>query len=65
MSTSCLVKKLGDTRRTTARNTPLNTQERYDNLFYYYAKWGKPFVNKLEEHSLVFEQQFAVLSMTD
>jgi bacillithiol biosynthesis cysteine-adding enzyme BshC len=40
-------------------------QERHDNLFYYYAKWGKPFINKLEEHSLVFEQQFAVLSMTD
>ena len=40
-------------------------QERYDNLFYYYAKWGQSFINKLEEHSLAFEQKFVVLSITD
>ena len=37
-------------------------QERYDNLFYYYAKWGQSFINRLEEHSLAFEQKFVVLS---
>ena len=40
-------------------------QERYDNLFYYYAKWGKSFISKLEKHSLAFEHKFSVLSMTD
>src|SRR5688572_6868982 len=40
-------------------------QERYDNLFYYYAKWGQAFINKLEEHSLSLDQKFVVLSITD
>ncbi len=40
-------------------------QERYDNLFYYYAKWGQSFINKLEEQSLSFGQKFVVLSIID
>src|SRR5688572_1886815 len=36
-------------------------QERYDNVSYYYAKWGRDFVNKLYEHSLNLEQEFVIL----
>jgi bacillithiol biosynthesis cysteine-adding enzyme BshC len=37
-------------------------QERYDNLLYYYAKWGKDFIQKLYQHSLSLEQEFVILS---
>ena len=36
-------------------------QERYDNFSYYYAKWGKEFIDKLYEHSLNLEQEFVIL----
>jgi uncharacterized protein YllA (UPF0747 family) len=36
-------------------------QERYDNMLYYYAKWGKEFIRKLYENSLTLEQEFVVL----
>ena len=36
-------------------------QERFDNMLYYYAKWGKDFILKLYEHSLTLEQEFVVL----
>ena len=36
-------------------------QERCDNVSYYYAKWGKDFINELYEHSLNLEQEFVVL----
>jgi uncharacterized protein YllA (UPF0747 family) len=36
-------------------------QERYENLCYYYAKWGKEFIQKLYEHSLSIEQEFVIL----
>jgi bacillithiol biosynthesis cysteine-adding enzyme BshC len=38
-------------------------QERYDNLFYYYAKWGPQVIHILAEHSLALEQKFSVLSI--
>jgi len=37
-------------------------QERHDNLLYYYAKWGKDFIQTLYEHSLSLEQEFVVLA---
>jgi bacillithiol biosynthesis cysteine-adding enzyme BshC len=37
-------------------------QERYDNMLYYYAKWGKEFIQQLYEHSLSLEQEFVILS---
>jgi bacillithiol biosynthesis cysteine-adding enzyme BshC len=36
-------------------------QERCDNMLYYYAKWGKEFIEKLYEHSLSLEQEFVIL----
>jgi bacillithiol biosynthesis cysteine-adding enzyme BshC len=36
-------------------------QERYDNFSYFYAKWGRDFIQKLYEHSLGLEQEFVVL----
>lgn len=36
-------------------------QERYDNISYYYAKWGKDFLDKLYEHSPGLEQEFVIL----
>ncbi len=36
-------------------------QERYDNLLYYYAKWGKDFLEQLYEHSPALEQEFTIL----
>lgn len=37
-------------------------QERYDNICYYYAKWGKDFIKSLYENSLSLEQEFVVLN---
>jgi uncharacterized protein YllA (UPF0747 family) len=37
-------------------------QERHDNLLYYYAKWGKEFIQMLHEHSLSLEQEFTIVS---
>ncbi|MBL7744272.1 MAG: bacillithiol biosynthesis cysteine-adding enzyme BshC [Chitinophagaceae bacterium] len=37
-------------------------QERYDNMLYYYAKWGKDFIQQLYDHSLSLEQEFVILS---
>lgn len=36
-------------------------QERYENLLYYYSKWGREFIEKLYEHSLALEQEFVVM----
>jgi len=40
-------------------------QERYDNLFYYYAKWGPVIIRTLAENSLALEQKFSVLSFSE
>jgi bacillithiol biosynthesis cysteine-adding enzyme BshC len=37
-------------------------QERYENISYYYAKWGREFISKLYEHSLSLEEEFVILS---
>jgi bacillithiol biosynthesis cysteine-adding enzyme BshC len=37
-------------------------QERYENISYYYAKWGSGFIKKLYEYSLALENEFVVLS---
>lgn len=36
-------------------------QERVDNLLYYYALWGKDFINQVYKHSLGLEQEFVLL----
>ena len=36
-------------------------QERHDNLGYYYAKWGRGFIDMLIKHSPALEQEFVVL----
>jgi bacillithiol synthase len=36
-------------------------QERKENLSYYYAKWGKEFIQQLYEHSLSLEQEFVIV----
>jgi bacillithiol biosynthesis cysteine-adding enzyme BshC len=37
-------------------------QERIDNFMYYYAKWGRDFIQQLHQHSLSLEQEFIILS---
>ena len=37
-------------------------QERIDNVMYYYAKWGKDFIERIYEHSLSLEEEFVVLN---
>ncbi len=37
-------------------------QERYENISFYYAKWGKEVIAKLYEHSLSLEGEFVVLN---
>lgn len=37
-------------------------QERYDNMSYFYAKWGRSFIEQLYKHSLGLEQEFVVLN---
>jgi bacillithiol biosynthesis cysteine-adding enzyme BshC len=37
-------------------------QERHDNMLYYYAKWGREFIEILYEHSLSLEQEFVVVA---
>jgi uncharacterized protein YllA (UPF0747 family) len=37
-------------------------QERFENISYYYAKWGKDFIAKLYQHSLTLEQEFVVIT---
>ena len=37
-------------------------QERKENLGYYYAKWGKDFIQQLYNHSLSLEQEFVVIN---
>src|SRR6187399_590842 len=37
-------------------------QERIDNVSYYYAKWGRDFLDKIYENSLNLEQEFVILS---
>ena len=37
-------------------------QERMDNLMYYYAKWGKEFIQQVYQHSLSLEQEFVVIN---
>lgn len=36
-------------------------QERYENISYYYAKWGKPIIDTLYENSLSLEEEFVIL----
>jgi bacillithiol biosynthesis cysteine-adding enzyme BshC len=36
-------------------------QERYENLCYYYAKWGREFIQLLFENSLSLEQEFVTV----
>ncbi len=36
-------------------------QERIDNFMYYYAKWGRDFIQQLCQHSLALEQEFVIL----
>ena len=36
-------------------------QERHDNISYFYAKWGRDFIQALYEHSLNLEQEFVIL----
>lgn len=38
-------------------------QERYENLAYYYALWGKEFIPTLVKHSPALEQEFTILSV--
>ncbi len=40
-------------------------QERYDNMLYYYAKWGSTFVQKLYEQSLTLEQEFVIVRIKE
>lgn len=37
-------------------------QERYENMSYFYAKWGPDFIQLLHRHSLALEQEFVVLT---
>ena len=37
-------------------------QERTDNFMQYYAKWGRDFIGQVYQHSLNFEQEFAILN---
>lgn len=39
-------------------------QERRENFCYYYAKWGKAFIDQLDKHSLALEHEFVILSVT-
>jgi bacillithiol biosynthesis cysteine-adding enzyme BshC len=38
-------------------------QERIENFMYYYAKWGKEFIQQVYLHSLSLEQEFTILSI--
>lgn len=38
-------------------------QERYDNMSYFYAKWGKAFIDELYKHSPGLEQQFVIMNL--
>ena len=40
-------------------------QERYDNMLYYYAKWGNDFIQQLYDQSLTLEQEFVVLEESE
>ncbi|MFI5187589.1 MAG: bacillithiol biosynthesis cysteine-adding enzyme BshC [Chitinophagales bacterium] len=37
-------------------------QERIDNFMYYYAKWGKSFIDRICRHSLSLEEEFVVIN---
>lgn len=37
-------------------------QERIENFMYYYAKWGKDFIQQLYKHSLSLEEEFVVIT---
>ena len=37
-------------------------QERYDNICWYYAKFGREIISRLYENSLSLEQEFVVLT---
>jgi len=39
-------------------------QERTDNLAYFYAKWGKTFIDQLYQHSPGLDQEFVVLNVS-
>jgi bacillithiol biosynthesis cysteine-adding enzyme BshC len=38
-------------------------QERGENFMYYYSKWGKEFIRKLYQHSLMLEQEFVIVAV--
>jgi bacillithiol synthase len=39
-------------------------QERYDNMLFYYSKWGEDFISQIFQYSLNLEQEFTVLQET-
>ncbi len=41
-----------------------NLQERIENFIYYYATWGKNFIDQLYKHSLSLEQEFVIMNET-
>ena len=56
----------GQIQRIKAKLFPENgLQERYDNMLYYYAKWGKDFIQQLFDQSLALEQEFVVLEVRE
>lgn len=40
-------------------------QERVENFSWFYAKWGRGFINELLNNSLALEQKFTILNQTD
>jgi bacillithiol synthase len=40
-------------------------QERYENISYYYAKWGNAVISKIYEYSLSLEGEFVVINEID
>ncbi|MGZ8556843.1 MAG: bacillithiol biosynthesis cysteine-adding enzyme BshC [Chitinophagaceae bacterium] len=40
-------------------------QERYDSMLYYYAKWGRGFIQQLYDQSLTMEQEFVVIEVNE
>jgi uncharacterized protein YllA (UPF0747 family) len=40
-------------------------QERYDNMLYYYAKWGKDFIQQLYDQSLALEHEFVLVEVRE
>jgi uncharacterized protein YllA (UPF0747 family) len=57
---------VGQIKKIKALLFPLDElQERVENVMPYYANFGKEFIRILYEHSMIFQQQFCVLSEED